>query len=103
VSAPRPEIEFRDYRIRPGAMDAWIAAWRSGVAPVREAAGFHVSGAWVDRGTDRFIWVLEYSGTDGFDAANERYYASQERVMLWPEPSELIDEACRVKVDRASP
>ena len=93
------QIELRDYRIRPGQMDAWIAAWRSGVVPLREEQGFQVIGAWADADHDRFVWLLGYSGEDGFEAANDRYYASPARQALHPEPSELIEEARTAKVE----
>lgn len=94
------EIELRDYRIRPGAMDAWIAGWTSGVVPLREAAGFRILGAWADRAHDRFVWVIGYAGADGFAAANDRYYASQERSALDPDPAELIEEATKTTVEQ---
>jgi hypothetical protein len=93
------EVQLRDYRIQPGQMDAWIAGWKSGVVPVRQEFGFQVLGAWVDREHDRFIWLIGYPGADGFDAANDRYYASEQRSSLRPEPSELIEEAKKVMVD----
>ncbi len=93
------EVRLRDYRIRPGQMDAWIAGWKSGVVPVRHEFGFEVLGAWVDRENDRFIWLLGYSGSDGFDAANDRYYASEQRSSVSPDPAELIEEARETMVD----
>ena len=93
------EIQLRDYRIRPGHMDDWIAGWERGVVPLRQQEGFQIVGAWVDRPHDRFVWLVGYSGADGFDAANERYYASPKRAALRPEPSELIAEAKKVMVD----
>jgi len=80
-------------------MDAWIAGWTTGVVPLRQEFGFQIIGAWVDRQSDRFIWLVGYSGADGFDAANERYYASSKRAALRPEPSELIEEAKKVMVE----
>jgi len=94
------EIQLRDYRIRRGQMDAWIAAWKSGIVPLRQEAGFRIIGAWVDRENDRFVWLVGYSGTDGCEAVNERYYSSEKRSSLHPEPSELIEEARKVMVDK---
>jgi hypothetical protein len=85
------EVQLRDYRIRAGSMDAWISGWRSGVVPVRQELGFQVLGAWADREHDRFIWLIGYSGADGFDAADERYYSSPQRAALRPDPAELIE------------
>jgi hypothetical protein len=93
------QIQLRDYRIRHGRMDAWIAGWKSHIVPLREEAGFRLIGAWVDVQADRFVWLLGYSGPEGFQAADDRYYASQKRRELQPEPSELIEEATQTMVD----
>jgi hypothetical protein len=93
------EIELRDYRIRHGQMDAWIAAWKSGIVPLREKAGFHIIGAWVDRQNDRFLWLIGYAGAGEFETANNRYYSSPERESLQPNPAELIEEIQTVKVE----
>lgn len=93
------EIELRDYRIRHGQMDAWIAGWKSGVVPLREKAGFQIMGAWVDRKNDRFVWLIGYGGAGRFETANNRYYDSDERASLHPDPAELIEEAKAVKVE----
>jgi NIPSNAP len=93
------EIELRDYRIRHGQMDAWIAGWKSGVVPLREKAGFHIIGAWVDRQNDRFVWLVGYAGAGEFETANNRYYSSHERGSLQPDPAELIEEVETVKVE----
>ena len=85
------EIQLRDYRIRPGHLEEWLDGWRSGVRPLREQAGFRVLGAWVVPEQNRFVWVLEYTGAEGFSAADERYYASPERAALRPDPAELIE------------
>jgi NIPSNAP len=93
------EIQLRDYRIRRGQMNAWIAAWKSQVVPLREEAGFRLIGAWVDAQDDRFVWLLGYSGADGFQAADDRYYAAQKRRELHPDPSAHVEEARQTMVD----
>lgn len=93
------QIQLREYRIRHGQMDAWLAGWRSHVVPLRDEAGFRVIGAWVDAPGDRFVWLLGYSGADGFQAADDRYYASEERRGLHPDPSALVEEARHTMVD----
>lgn len=72
-------------------MNAWIAGWKSHIVPIREEAGFRLIGAWVDAQDDRFVWLLGYSGAEGFQAADDRYYASQKRRELQPEPSALVE------------
>jgi hypothetical protein len=80
--------ELRVYTIIPGAMDSWVAEWLKHVVPLRERFGFRIPAAWVADG-DRFVWVLAYEGDD-FAAANDAYYASEERRTVEPEPSRHI-------------
>lgn len=93
------QIQLREYRIRHGQMNAWIAGWKSQVVPLRNEAGFRVIGAWVDAQDDRFVWLLGYSGADGFQAADDRYYASQKRRELQMDPAALVEEAKQTMVD----
>jgi hypothetical protein len=93
------ELQLRDYRIRQGRMDDWIAGWESAVVPLRQQAGFVIVGAWVDRPHDRFVWLIGYSGADGFVAAEGRYHASSARVALRPNPSDFVDVATLDMVD----
>ena len=96
------EIQLRDYRIRQGHMDDWIAGWENGVVPLRKEEGFVLIGAWVDRSHDRFLWVVGYSGVDGFEAAEARYHASPARLGLTPNPSDFVDTATLDMVDAVS-
>jgi hypothetical protein len=97
------EIQLRDYRIRPGHMDDWIAGWTGGIVPLRRQEGFVIVGAWVDRAHDRFVWLVGYDGADGFEAAEARYHSSAGRGALSPEPSEFIEEATLDMVDPLDP
>jgi hypothetical protein len=84
------EYQLRHYRIRPGKLDEFIDAWLRGVRPLRERFGFVVAGAWRVDDADQFVWILGYDGADGFAAADRRYYASEERKRLAPDPAPLI-------------
>ena len=95
------QIQLREYRIRQGQMDAWITGWKAHVVPLREAAGFSLIGAWVDAEDDRFVWLIGYVGADGFQAADDRYYASSQRRAVQPDPAELVEEARHTMVDAA--
>ena len=94
------EIQLRDYRIKPGHMDDWVAGWESGIVPLREQEGFAIVGAWVDRPHDRFVWLVGYSGADGFDAAESRYHALPERLSQHPNPSDFVETATLDMVER---
>ena len=86
-------MQLRDYRIKPGHMDDWIAGWKDGIIPQRQQMGFQLLGAWVDRPHDRFVWVVGYAESDGFEAAEERYHALPERLSLDPNPSDFVETA----------
>lgn len=83
------EWQLRIYRIREGELDDWVAEWTTHVEPLRRRFGFHVLGPWVEGPT--FVWLLGYAGSDGFAAANERYYASAERKAVDPDPARHIE------------
>ena len=73
-------------------MDTWLREWRQEVAPLRERFGFRVEGAWFSRDENRFAWVISYDSDDGFTAANDRYYASPQRLAPQPDPARHLSE-----------
>jgi hypothetical protein len=60
------------------------------ILPLRRKYGFEVVGAWTARDEDTFVWII---GHAEFEAANERYYASPERVSLDPDPTRHLAES----------
>jgi hypothetical protein len=72
-------------------MDAFLDAWVHGVYPLRRQFGFTFAGAWRVLDTDEFVWIIGYDGPDGFARADERYYASEERKRLSPDPAQYIE------------
>jgi hypothetical protein len=85
--------QLRDYRIRHGELDRFVAEWQSQLAPLRRAAGFLILGAWSIPDEDRFIWLLAHpDGWDAFAEADAAYFASPGRAALDPDPARLIEE-----------
>jgi hypothetical protein len=84
------EVEVRIYDVMPDHVDDWVAAWTSGIAPLRRECGFDIVGAWLDRPESRFVWILSYEGEESFDVAERRYHAHPARERLQPEPSDWI-------------
>jgi NIPSNAP len=80
------EYQLRDYVVKPGEMEEWVEEWRNKVLPLRKKFGFKIAGAWRIE-EDRFIWILGYEGKEGFEKADELYYASPERKELSPDPA----------------
>jgi hypothetical protein len=88
--------ELRIYRIKEGELDSWVDEWSTHVAPLRQRFGFAVLGPWIDGRT--FVWLLGYGGSESFDAANERYYASDERKTVDPDPARHIEKQQHHKI-----
>jgi hypothetical protein len=84
--------QLRIYRIKPGAMDAFIALWREHIVPARQAYGFTVDGAWVTLERDEFAWIVSHEGDEGFQAADQAYYDSPERAALPQDPGDHIED-----------
>jgi NIPSNAP len=85
-------MQVRIYKIHPGRMDEWLAAWRGSIVPLRRKFGFEVVGAWVNRESDRFVWVLGLPASDDWDARDRAYYESRERRALRPDPADCVAE-----------
>jgi hypothetical protein len=85
------EYQLRHYKIRAGELERFVVAWREGVRPLRERFGFAIVGAWRLDGADEFVWILAYEGLDSFAEADRRYYASDERKRLTPDPAQYIE------------
>jgi hypothetical protein len=72
-------------------MDAFLDAWVRGVYPLRRTFGFTFAGAWRVEGADEFVWIIGYDGPESFAAADKRYYESEERKRMTPDPAEFIE------------
>jgi hypothetical protein len=79
-------------------MPEFLEAWIPQVPPLRRRLGFRFLGAWVVEGQDEFVWILSYDRPDGFDAADARYYASDERAALNPDPAQWFDTIEQVRL-----
>jgi NIPSNAP protein len=79
--------QLREYAVKPGEMDAWVAEWRAKIAPLRERHGFEIIGAWTVEGTDQFVWIIRYRGPKSWPEADRDYYESPERKAIDPDPA----------------
>ena len=84
------EFQLRLYRVEPGRLDEFVDEWRRLILPLRRRLGFSIVGPWVNREESRFVWLVGYDGNIG--EANERYYSSEERAAMDPDPARLIAE-----------
>ena len=79
--------QIREYTVKPGEMQEWIAEWRSRIVPLRMKHGFRVIGSWTIDGTDQFIWIIGYDGPNSWKDADAGYYKSPEREAMDPDPA----------------
>ena len=86
-------MQIRIYKIHAGRMDEWLAGWRRSIVPLRQKFGFELIGAWVNRKSNRFVWVLSLPASDDWDSRDEAYYASEERRALHSDPADCVAEA----------
>jgi hypothetical protein len=92
-------VQLREYRIREGELDRFVALWREHLAPLRRSLGFEILGAWTARDEHRFIWLLAHpGGWDAFADGDKAYFASPQRAAIDPEPASLIEEQRTVRL-----
>lgn len=85
------QYQIRHYKIKPGTMAAFKDAWLRGVYPLRKRHGFDFVGVWGNDETNDFVWILTYPGAEGLEAADRRYYESDERKTMDPDPAQHIE------------
>lgn len=82
--------QIRIYTINRGKMDEFVQIWRQGIAPIRQKIGFEIVGAWVNKETNQFIWLMSYSGPEEWTVKDQEYFNSPDRKKLNPDPATLI-------------
>lgn len=80
--------QLRIYKVKSGSMADFVALWRDHIVPAREAHGFKVEGAWNNDDEGDFVWVVQH---DDFEAAEDRYYASDERASIPTDPATFLE------------
>jgi len=86
-----------EYQIRRtgSAKDGWTSSSTRGCAGFIHFAGSSASRSSAPGGlldAEEFVWVIGYDGPDSFAAADRRYYASEERRAMSPDPAQLIEQ-----------
>ncbi|MDA4117444.1 MAG: NIPSNAP family protein [Thaumarchaeota archaeon] len=81
------QYQLREYQVKTGEMDEFIAEWHTVIYPLRLRFGFTVVGAW-RVGDDRFVWILKWEHpSKTFEEAEKAYYDSDERKGINPVPT----------------
>ncbi len=81
------EYQLRMYEVKDDEMERFFDIFPAVVAARREV-GFEVTGAWMIPEENQFIWIV--GAEEGIEATSERYYASEKRKAIEPEPAKLL-------------
>jgi antibiotic biosynthesis monooxygenase (ABM) superfamily enzyme len=93
------KLQLRTYTIQPGALEAFVAEWKTQLVPLREHMGFRVLEAYTLSATNQFVWVMGFDGED-WDAADRAYFESPERKEMTPNPARLIERMKNEFIER---
>lgn len=80
-------------------MDAFLEVFDR-VVEARRAHGFEIEGVWYSRESGRFVWVVGFEGDVSFEDAVTRYYDSDMRKAISPNPLDFLDEVELTMVER---
>jgi hypothetical protein len=96
--------ELRQYKIRPGKMDAWLKVMEEEIIPFQVAKGMVITGSFRGEKDDAvYVWIRRYES----ERDRERLYAAVYESDHWknvitPRVSELIDREA-INVQRIVP
>jgi len=68
--------QVRIYTINRGMMDSWVKVFNEKIVPTSASYGVKVTGAWVNRPQNEFVWVRTYESEDVL----KKYETSPERA-----------------------
>jgi hypothetical protein len=78
--------QVRIYTINRGMLDSWIKIFNERIVPTSAQFGVNVTGAWVNRPQNEFIWVRTFPD----DATLKTYEDSPERATYTPQTRQHI-------------
>ena len=83
-------VQIRIYTINPGSLQQFAREWQEKIRPAREKVGFQIVSAWMVAATDQFVWLMQYEGPNSWEEQDKRYFTSEERRAMDPDPARLI-------------
>jgi hypothetical protein len=77
-------VQLRRYNVKPHLLDEFLTWWRSRLVPGREAFGFTVESAYLNRDAAEFTWVVSAEGdADEFRRLEQVWMDSPERAAVF--------------------
>ena len=96
--------ELRQYKIKPGKMEAWLKLMEGEIIPFQVAKGMVITGSYRGEKDDSvYVWIRRFES----EAEREKLYAAVYESDYWkntvsPKVGELIDRAA-INVQRILP
>lgn len=86
-------FELRQYRMKPGKRDEWIALMEEVIIPGQTAAGATILASFAGlEEDDLYVWIRRFENEEARQAFHKAYYESPEWVNdLKPRVGDLID------------
>lgn len=90
--------ELRQYKVRPGCMQAWLDLMETTIVPGQIEAGFDITGTFQGEGDDStFVWIRRFASEDDRKRLYAAYYGSDHwKNTLLPKVAELLDREASV-------
>ena len=77
-------IQLRRYNVKPHLLDEFLTWWPTRLVPAREAFGFTVESAYLNRETAEFTWAVSAEGdADEFRRLEQVWADSPERTVVF--------------------
>ena len=96
--------ELRQYKIKPGKMEAWLKLMEGDIIPFQVAKGMVITGSFRgEKDESVYVWIRRFES----EAEREKLYAAVYESDYWkntvsPKVGELIDRAA-IQVQRIVP
>ncbi|MCC6179955.1 MAG: NIPSNAP family protein [Chloroflexi bacterium] len=97
-------FELRQYRMRPGQREAWVAYMEEEIIPFQISKGMVIVGSFVGQEDhDLYVWIRRFDSEEERERLYEAVYQSDHwKNTIAPRVAELIDRE-QIKVTRIEP
>jgi len=86
------KTQIRINTIMEGELSNFVKEWSNTIKPLRIKIGFQISNSWIDKEKNKFIWILKLKYDDDWERLDNKYYNSEERKSMTPNPARNITE-----------
>ena len=86
------KTQIRINTIMEGELSNFVKEWSNTIKPLRIKIGFRISNSWIDKEKNKFIWILTLKNDDDWERLDNKYYNSEERKSMTPNPARNITE-----------